>query len=124
MKEEEKPMIKIKRLKIVNYKGIDKLELEFPRPLMLDDPDMVVIGSRNGLGKTSILECCSLLLIGLSSREYLFELGRHRYPSVDLPEMIIRAGADIAQIDGVIVVGDMTITLEMSIHKSGTIKIT
>ena len=33
------------------------------------DPDVMVIGSENGLGKTSILECCSLLLSALTTRQ-------------------------------------------------------
>ena len=48
--------IKIRRLQIANYKGIDELELYFPRPKMSGDPDVVVMGSRNGLGKTSVLD--------------------------------------------------------------------
>ncbi|MDM8522961.1 AAA family ATPase [Desulfococcaceae bacterium HSG8] len=115
--------IKIRRLQIANYKGIDELDLYFPRPKMPDDPDVVVMGSRNGLGKTSVLECCALLLIGLSGREYMFKLSRGGYLPVDMPEMIIRAGASIAQIEGEIVIGDMTIILGIAIHKSGTVKI-
>ena len=115
--------IKIRWLRIANYKGIDELELYFTRPKMSGDPDVVVMGSRNGLGKTSVLECCALLLIGLSSREYMFELNRRSYLPIDMPEMIIRAGASIAQIEGELVVGDMTIVLDIAIHKSGTVKI-
>jgi AAA15 family ATPase/GTPase len=37
--------------------------LEFPRPKFPNDPDIFVIGSRNGLGKTSVLECCAWGLI-------------------------------------------------------------
>ncbi len=55
--------IRIRRLKIENYKGIDSLEIEFPPPLMEGDPDVFVIGSKNGGGKTSVLECCALFSI-------------------------------------------------------------
>jgi len=51
---------RIDRISIRNYKGIDSLDLEFPRPKFPNDPDIFVIGSRNGLGKTSVLECCAL----------------------------------------------------------------
>ena len=123
MPKEKTVGIKIRRIRIVNYKGIDELELDFPRPKMFGDPDVVVMGSRNGLGKTSVLECCALLLIALSSREYMFELSRRGSLPIDLPEMIIRAGASIAQIEGELDIGDMTIVLDVAIHKSGTVKI-
>jgi len=69
---------RIDRISIRNYKGIDSLDLEFPRPKFPNDPDIFVIGSRNGLGKTSVLECCALGLSFLSlpreeSRWYIFE---------------------------------------------------
>lgn len=115
--------INIRRLKIVNYKGIDELELDFPRPKMPDDPDVVVMGSRNGLGKTSVLECCTLLLIGLPYQKHTFELGPSSYPLIDIPEMIIHAGAATAQIEGELVVGGMTTGMDIVIHKSGTMKI-
>ncbi len=115
--------VKIRRLRIADYKGIDELELSFPRPGMSGDPDVVVMGSRNGLGKTSVLECCALLLIGLTGRKHIFELGRSGYPPVDMPEMIIRAGASVAEIEGELVVGDMTIVLNIAIDKSGRVKI-
>ena len=83
--------IKIRWLRIANYKGIDELELYFPRPKMSGDPDVVVMGSRNGLGKTSVLECCAMLLIGLSSREYMFELNRGSYLPIDMPETTPRS---------------------------------
>ena len=123
MTKKNKGDIKIRRLRIVNYKGIDELELHFPQPKMSGDSDIVVMGSRNGLGKTSVLECCALLLIGLSSRESVFELGQRGYSTVDMTEMIIRAGASVAEIEGEIVRGDMPMTLEMAIDKSGTVKI-
>jgi len=90
---------------------------------MSGDPDVVVMGSRNGLGKTSVLECCALLLIGLSGQKHRFELGRPGYPPVDMPEMIIRAGASAARVEGELVVGDMPIVLDIAIDKSGWVNI-
>ncbi len=115
--------IRIRRLRITDYKGIDELALEFPGPKMSDDADIMVMGSRNGLGKTSVLECCSLLLVGLSSEENVFELGRRAYAPVNMPEMIIRAGASVSRIEGDIAVGERTIVLELTIDKSGAVKI-
>ncbi len=55
------PSIKLRYLKVQNFKALDFLEMEFPPPRMTEDPDILVIGSRNGLGKTSVLEACVLL---------------------------------------------------------------
>ncbi len=59
----QKTAMKLRNISITNYKGIDEIKLEFPAPRMPDATDIMVLGSRNGLGKTSILECCCLLLI-------------------------------------------------------------
>lgn len=61
--------VKLRRLVIENFKAIDRLELDFPAPLMEDDPDVTVIGSRNGVGKTSVLEACALLLTNAICQE-------------------------------------------------------
>lgn len=63
-----KSNIRINKINIKNYKGIDNLELTFSKPQMEDDFDVTVMGSKNGLGKTSVLECCSLLFTSLLSR--------------------------------------------------------
>jgi ABC-type transport system involved in cytochrome c biogenesis ATPase subunit len=60
--------LRINRLTIDNYKGIGHLELEFPPPALSGDADVTVIGSENGMGKTSILEAIVLLMCGLEER--------------------------------------------------------
>lgn len=59
---EKKSAIRLNRLTIKNYKKIDSLEIDFPRPLMKGDADILVFGSKNGGGKTSVLECCALTI--------------------------------------------------------------
>ena len=54
---------RIASLEIENYKGIDHLSLDFPAPSTVDQRDVFVIGSRNGVGKTSVLECCALAVM-------------------------------------------------------------
>ncbi len=53
--------MKIKRIKIENFRGLDALELEFVdpggRPL-----DLVLLAGPNGSGKTSVIEACLLAL--------------------------------------------------------------
>lgn len=60
MAEEEKKKVRIEKITIKNFKAIDELTLEFPPPRLEGDPDIFVIGSRNGVGKTSVLEACIL----------------------------------------------------------------
>lgn len=59
--------IKLRRIEITNFKAIDHLMLEFPPPRMKVDPDVIVMGSSNGVGKTSVLEAISLLYFLIST---------------------------------------------------------
>lgn len=116
--------IKIRRLFIQNYKGIEKLELNFPKPRMPKDPDIFAMGSENGIGKTSILECCSLLLMALrfgKTRSYFGLL--HQHPLVDVPDLLIKAGAETAIISGDIEIGDDRKTIKLQIDQNGEIAI-
>lgn len=122
MRIEKNVPIKIRRISIRNYKGIDELEMEFPTPRMPDDPDILVMGSRNGLGKTSIIECCSLLLLALSLPENRFKL-RDRYSTIDIPDLIIKAGSLAAEIAGDIVFGTESVTVQLRIDHRGNVKI-
>lgn len=65
MAETKPEAIKLRKITIDNIKVIDHLELEFPEPLMKGDPDVFVLGSKNGFGKTSVLESCALILSAL-----------------------------------------------------------
>lgn len=55
---------KLRRIEITNYKAIDHLVLEIPAPVMASDADIFVVGSKNGVGKTSLLECCAIAHTG------------------------------------------------------------
>ena len=110
--------IRIERIKIKNYKGIDALELAFPLPRMLGDPDIHVMGSKNGLGKTAIMECCSLLLLAATFEEDVFRLREH-YPILDVPDLLIRAGSECAEILGDVVFGEESGTVKIRIDRNG-----
>lgn len=122
MKRENIP-IKIRRLKIRNYKGFDDFEMDFPVPKLPGDPDIMVMGSKNGIGKTSIMECCSLLLLSLSIRESHFEL-RDTYSIIDVPDLLIRAGSHALTISGDFVIGEESATIQIRIDRNGVVKIT
>lgn len=117
MKPESETRISIRRISIHNYKGIDQLKMEFPRPHLDGDPDIFVIGSPNGLGKTSILECCALLLLGPLFKEQQFRLRDRR--SLIMPDLLIRANALFAEIRGDIDVGPETATVQIRIDRDG-----
>ena len=74
---------------------------------MEDDPDVMVIGSQNGLGKTSILECCSLLLsiLTASQGDWAVRVREPRAWPVHLPDLLIRAGAEQFELGGEISLG-------------------
>ncbi len=60
------PPQRLRRIEIRNYKALDALDLDFPAPLMTGDPDITVVGSANGVGKTSLLECCALAHLNMT----------------------------------------------------------
>ncbi|MDE2741478.1 MAG: AAA family ATPase [Gemmatimonadota bacterium] len=114
--------IKIRRISIKNYKGVDSLDLEIPAPLMLDDPDILVMGSKNGLGKTSVIECCALLLLAHTIPEKRIRLN-DRYSAIDVPDLLIKAGSDYAEIEGEVVFETDAATLQMRIDRRGNVRI-
>lgn len=123
MLEMKKPTINLRHISIQNYKGIDILEMEFPQPLMTNDPDVLVMGSENGVGKTSVLECCALLLLATTLDEDQFQISDYLFSTVDIPDIVIRAGAEIAQISGKIMVGNTSGTISLRIYRDGSIKL-
>jgi len=134
---ESQPTIRINNLDITHYKGIKHLHIEFPSPVMDYDPDILVIGSKNGLGKTSILECAMLLLIFLDEENKQFRIQQRRtHTTVDIPDLLIHGGEEEAVISGEIEqsersdkekdkTGFKTVIIKLSIHirRDGTISV-
>lgn len=91
--------IRLNKLSIKNYKRIDSLEIEFPQPVMKNDADILVFGSKNGGGKTSILECCSLLMLAAIVGE---RVNRFRESELlfDIASLLIKAGRQESTISG------------------------
>ena len=93
--------MRLNRLIIKNYKKIDYLEIDFPKPLMPHDPDVFILGSRNGGGKTSVLECCALLVLeGIMpwSSDGFSIIGKNQ--ELDIANSLIKAGTELAVIRG------------------------
>lgn len=112
--------IRISRLYIKNYKKIDELEIEFPAPLMTGDADIFVLGSKNGGGKTSVLECCSLLLffgVLIKDIELVEDIGQ----KYNLGNWLIRAGCYESIIEGDFELQDEKSSISLNIQQNGHI---
>lgn len=92
--------LRLCRLSIKNYKKLDSLAIEFPRPLMKTDLDILVFGSKNGGGKTSVLECSSLLILAGVIGEIRPERFRDAEPLLDIANLMVKAGQQQAILEG------------------------
>ncbi len=106
-------------MSIQNYKKLDELEIEFPAPLMDGDLDILVLGSKNGGGKTSVLECCALLMVAGA----VGPMKRQRFPDsesmLDLYGPLVRAGSAKAVIAGDFERDGKKCTVRLSINSEG-----
>jgi hypothetical protein len=116
--------LRLSRLTIENYKKLDSLEIDFPRPVMMRDLDILVFGSKNGGGKTSVLECCSLLMLAGAVGEKMFKRFLEVESLLDIANLLVKAGQDQALIHGDFEQGKETCTVSLMIQRSGVIKST
>ncbi len=94
------PGLKLRQLEIENYKRLDSLTVEFPRPRMKGDPDVMIFGSQNGGGKTSALECVGLLYLAILVGDDLFRRMPDTGRFIDLADLLIKSGRTGAEISG------------------------
>jgi len=106
--------IRLNRLSIKNYKRIDSLEIDFPQPVMKNDADILVFGSKNGGGKTSILECCSLLVLAATGEKVHF---RDNELLFDVASLLIKAGQSESTISGEFEYGSKKCTVSLTIDR-------
>lgn len=107
--------ITLKKISIRNYKGIDALALDFPEPLMQDESNVCVLGSKNGIGKTSLLECITLVILAA------FGELEERVSDVDLD--FIRAGAPSATIQGELLVNNEIKLVKVTLNTKGNVTV-
>ena len=105
---------RIHRLSIRNYKGIDTLTIDFPTRVMEGDPDIAAIGSKNGVGKTSILECCALAMTAANG-----QLEKHSYEQLCVD--MIRSGEKYAEITADITLRGKRGEVRVAIEKNNDI---
>ncbi|WP_193771349.1 AAA family ATPase [Candidatus Magnetaquicoccus inordinatus] len=118
----DKFSFRLKQLEINNFKGIDQIVLDFLPPRMRDDPDIYVMGSRNGIGKTSILEACSLLFLAALSGTR-FAHGSEQDAFVRFSEMFVRSGSESADISGIFYINAEDVKFTIQLDKSGKISV-
>ena len=123
MPKRAKTAAAVRRVSVRNYKGIDHVELELPAPRMADDPDVLIIGSQNGLGKTSILECCSLLLSTLITPKKQFPIVDMRLWPINMPDLLIRAGSSRFEVHGELTVGNGSYEVSFCVNGKGIARI-
>ena len=123
MPEKKTRTIKLRHLEVTNFKALDKLIIEFPPPRMSNDPDIFIMGSKNGLGKTSVLESCALLFLAATVGEELLDIRHSPDMPINLPELLIRAGAKEANIEGIFDINDKEFKVSLELMKNGEIKI-
>ena len=117
------PRLALRELTIKNFKVLDELILEFPAPTFNDEPDVIVLGSENGMGKTSVLQCIALLTMAPVLRRHL-HLPEISYEfNLDLPDLLIRAGHKRAEITGKFQVGNKYAEQRVVIERYGELEI-
>lgn len=115
--------LRINQLKVSNYKAIDSITVDFPRPTMAGDPDVFVLGSKNGFGKTSLLESCALPFVAAHLEARMFSLISRRYMPLNLTDLLVRAGSLKAEITARIEIEGSNGELGLEIARKGEIQI-
>ncbi|MEQ1749121.1 MAG: AAA family ATPase [Prosthecobacter sp.] len=115
--------LRLKKLVVENYKRLDSLTLEFPTPLLEGDADIFVLGSENGGGKTSVMECIGLLFFCVFAPRpsRVFEDGGWL---TDLPDLFIKSGSDACTIHGEFEIGGEIKKITLKIPRGGELKVT
>lgn len=112
------PPLRIAKIAVENYKSLDKLSLELPAPSTADQLDAFVLGSKNGVGKSSVLECCALGMIGAVRPELLNQDRRFR-GFLDPYDTLVRSGASKTTIRAQVSVGGSTHEMGLEISPNG-----
>lgn len=110
--------LRLAGIDVENYKSLDSLHLDFVPPSTSDELDAYVLGSRNGVGKSSLLECCALAVIALQHPEVLKWTSGPR-TLFDPSELLIRSGANTARIQAKILSGRKHKELNVELTKNG-----
>jgi len=120
----KKKEFRLQSIEIHNFKAIKELFVDFQQPRMPDDPDVFAMGSKNGLGKTSVLEACLLLFLAATIKEDALQTNFRRYEGTfDLFDLMIRAGAKSAEIVGTFLLQEKPATITLTFNKEKHVSI-
>lgn len=117
--------IRISSLEVTDFKALDRLELRLPAPSMANAPDVFVLGSRNGHGKTSVLEACALLLTAArmekSMRKNMLRIAGRRYEErpVNLSDLFVRSGIEKSFVNAKLESGSEQTGLQLTVSRHG-----
>ncbi len=118
MNQETGKRIRLRKIKIENFKILDSIEIEFPLPRMEEDVDVFAMGSRNGLGKTAVLECCALLFLAGAARSREIRLDKSPDLPFDLFDLLVRCGAGNSRIEGTFELDGTTSRIEVVLNRN------
>lgn len=100
------PRFRLRRLKVENFRALETFDYRFPDAEIPGEPDVFVLGSRNGMGKTSILEAISLAIMGAELSEafkFAWRRAMRDYgpdqSALNYGDYFVRAGAERASIE-------------------------
>ncbi len=116
-------MLRLQKLEVENYKRLDKLTLYFPKPQLEGDPDILVLGSENGGGKTSVMECIGLLFLCVLAPRAERLFGESGWLT-DLADLFIKSGCETCTIKGEFDIGGSTKEIHLKISRQAEIKVT
>ena len=117
--------VQLKRLEVQNFKKIGSIDLPFPSRTSGDEPSVLVIGGNNGSGKTSIIECCALVLLASQFENdgtviEWNQLHPQLFPLAErLPDLLIKSGEHSARIVGELEMGDNNSVVEVNVERNG-----
>jgi len=123
MSKEKKIRLRYNSLILENIKGFDYFDLNIPLPVLEDDADIFVLGSKNGLGKTTILESCTLLFYGALIGEFPEFFNRSSESPIDFYDLLIRANKEKGKISGSIQIDQNVCNLSIDIYKHNKIEL-
>ena len=110
--------VRLAEIDITNYKSLDRLALKLPPPSTPDELDAFVLGSKNGVGKTSLLECCALSILGAGFPELLLRDPRP-HERVIRPDLLIRSGSEKASTVTQLTVNGKNVEVRFDLSPSG-----
>lgn len=120
---DKNPQLRLRRLKIQNYKRLDELEVAFPKPQLTGDPDIFVLGSENGGGKTSVLECIGLLFLCTYAGTRMNRLLAESEWLMELSDFFIKSGEKECTISGEFEVNEKSRNIRVNITRQNGIQV-